>query len=143
MQIKSNAFFCDDARQDEFGSFTIVGAYAGVINLVPTRRNRRIGNFVVIEDFPAGEHHLRFRVTFTADDSGEVITLVDQAQNIIGDPDAAMVLNPMGLPLRMEEDGILKLTMVVDENHEQELCSAQILYHEDEDEDEDEDGGAD
>ena len=135
MQVRSNAFFCDDARQDEFGSFTIVGAYAGVINLVPSRKNRRIGNFVVIEDFPAGEHHIRFRVTFTPDDSGEVLTLVDQEQNIVGDPDAAMVLNPMGLPLRMEEDGILKLTMVVDGDYEQELCRAQILYYENEDED--------
>lgn len=133
MQLRSNAFFCDDARQDEFGSFTIVGAYAGVISLVPSRKNRRIGNFVVIEDLPAGEHHVRFQVTFTPDDSGEVTTLVDQEQNIVGDPDAAMILNPMGLPLRMKEDGILKLTMVVDGDYEQELCRAQILYYENED----------
>lgn len=138
MQLRTTALFCDDARRDEFGSFTIVGAYAGVINLVPSRKNRKIGNFITIENFPTGQYEVRFIVQFTPDKGGETEILVDQYRTIEGDPDAAMVLNPMGLPLLMEEDGILALNMTINGGEPLELCRVQILHY-DVDFDEDDD----
>lgn len=139
MVVRTTALFCDDARRDEYGTFVLVGVYAGVINIQRGKKDVKVGNYIAIENLPDGEHEVRFEVSFTPEETEEPRVLADQTVTLEGEADTTLVIAPMGLKLALEDDGMIRLHWTRGDSPKEELCKLRVnLIDVDEDEDEDE-----
>ncbi|MDP9872332.1 hypothetical protein [Agrobacterium tumefaciens] len=110
----ARAIFCDDIRIEFNGKAILIGIYQGALGTLAFPMSSLVSTYVDIRGLDVGEHKAKIRAEYVSEAGSIDIASLESALHV-QDSSLPTIIQGNGMNLAVEEPGILKLWLGIDE----------------------------